>query len=183
MPKASTSPRKAGRHRCPSTASSGPSDGSGHQPRMSGQGEVRVTVPNNADHIRDGPIDKRLTWKEPTQLLLTQPTNRPRDQPTWDSLCVATDFRTGQLRGEVGTPENPQFTYEEAVHNRRSGKGVALYTGEDIVQLEGDKLIQRSGPKLKKLRLAFKESELPLLPQGGAARRLDALGRPWSLMD
>ena len=56
--KASTSPCKAGRHRRPSTASSGPSDGSGHQPRVSGQGEVRVTVPNDADPLRDGPIDR-----------------------------------------------------------------------------------------------------------------------------
>ncbi len=63
--KASTSPRKAGRHRRPSTASSGPSDGSGRQPRMSSQGEVRVTVPNDVDPLRDGPIDRRLTWKNP----------------------------------------------------------------------------------------------------------------------
>ncbi len=79
---------------------------------------------------------------------------------------MATDFETGQLQGEVGTAENPRFTYEEAVHNRRSGKGMTLYTGEDIVQLDSDELIQRSGPKLKKLRLAVKESDLPLLPQG-----------------
>ncbi len=71
---------------------------------MSGQGEA---VPNDADPLRDGPIDRTLTWKEPTQLILTQPTNRPRDQPTWDSLCVATDFGTGQLQGEVRTPKNP----------------------------------------------------------------------------
>ncbi len=150
---------------------------------MSGQGEVSVTVPNDADPLRDGPIDRRLTWKEPTQLALTQPTNRPRDQPTWDSLCVATDFGTGQIQGEVGTPENPRFTYEEAVHNQRSGKGMTLYTGEDIVQLEGDELIQRSGPKLKKLRLAVEESELPLLPQGVLPGGWDALRRPWALMD
>ncbi len=122
-------------------------------------------------------------WKEPTQLLLTQPTSRPREQPTWDSLCVATDFGTGQLQGEVGIPENPRFTYEEAVHNRRSGKGVTLYTEEDIVQLESDELIQRSGPKLKKLRLAVKESELPLLSQGVLPGGWDALRRPWALMD
>ncbi len=59
--KVSTSPRKAGRHRRPSTTSSGPSDGSGRQPRMSGQGEVRVTVPNDADPLRPGSIDRRLT--------------------------------------------------------------------------------------------------------------------------
>ncbi len=55
--KTSTSPRKAGRHRRPSTTSNGPSDGSGRQPRVSSQGEVRVTVPNDTDPLRDGPID------------------------------------------------------------------------------------------------------------------------------
>ncbi len=64
--KTSTSPRKAGRHQCPSTASGGPSDGSGRQPQVAGQGEVRVIVPNDTDPLRDGPIDKRLTWKEPS---------------------------------------------------------------------------------------------------------------------
>ncbi len=47
--KTSTSPRKAGRHRRPSTASNGPKDGSGCQPRVSSQGEVWVTVPNETD--------------------------------------------------------------------------------------------------------------------------------------
>ncbi len=45
-----------------------------------------MTVPNNADPLQDGPIDRRLTWKEPSQLVLTQPTTRPQDQPTWD-MC------------------------------------------------------------------------------------------------
>ncbi len=59
---------------------------------------------------------------------------------------------------------------------------MTIYTGEDIIQLESDELIQRSGPKLKKLRLAVKESELPLLPQGVLPGGWDALGRPWALM-
>ncbi len=150
---------------------------------MSGQGEVRVIVLNDTDPLRDGPIDKRLTWKEPSQLLLTQPTARPRDHSGWDDLCVATDFETGQLRGEIGTPENPRFTYEEAVHNRRSGRDLTLYAGEDIVQQEGGELVNRSGPKLKQLRLSVEESKLPLLPQGVLPGGWDALGRPWALMD
>ncbi len=75
--KKSTSPRKAGRHRRPYTASTGPQDGSGRQLRVSSQGEVRVTVPNEADPFRDGPINKRLTWKEPSPLVLMQPTAQP----------------------------------------------------------------------------------------------------------
>ncbi len=182
--KTSTSPLKAGRHRRPSTTSSGPNDGSGRQPRVSSQGEVRVIVSNNTDPLRDGPIDRRLTWKEPSQLVLTQPTARPRDQATWDNLCVATDFETGQLQGEVGTPENPWFTYEEAAHNWRSGRGLTLYAGKDIVQQGGDELISRSGPKLKQLWLDVEESKLPLLPQGILPRGWDApLGCPWALMD
>ena len=110
--KTPTSPRKAGHHRRLSTASAGPSDGSGRQRRMSYQGEVRVIVPNEPNPLWDGPIDRRLTWKEPSQLVLTQPTTQPRDQPEWDNVCVATDFETGQPRGEIGTPENTQFTYE-----------------------------------------------------------------------
>ncbi len=180
--KASTSPRKAGHHRCSSTTPSG-SRGNGRQPRVSGQGEVRVVVPNDADPLQDGPIDRRLTWKEPSPLVITQPTAQPRDRATWDDLCVATVFETGRLQGEVGTPENPRFTYKEAVHNRRSGRTMTLYVGEDIVQQEGDELISRSGPKLKQLRLEVEESKLPLLPQGILPGGWDALGRPWALMD
>ncbi len=172
-----TSPRKAGRQ-CPSTTSSGPSDGSGCQPQVSGQGEVRVTVPSDTDPLQDGPIDRRLTWEESSQLVLTQPTARPREKPTWNDLCVATNFL-----GEVGTSENPRFTYEEAVHNRKSGRGLTLYVGEDIVQQEGDELVKRSGPKLKRLRMAVEESKLPLLPQGVLPGGWDALGQPWDLMD
>ncbi len=183
MAKTTTSPRKAGRHRRPSTASTGPQDGSGRQPRVSSQGEVRVTVPNEADPFRDGPIHKRLTWKEPSRLALTQPTAQPRDRATWNSLCVATDFETGQLQGEVGTPKNPGFTYEEAVHNRWSGQAMTLHVGEDIVQQESEELIRRSRPKLKQLMMDVEASQLPLLPQGMLPGGWDALGRPWALMD
>ncbi len=115
--------------------------------------------------------------------MLTQPTAQPRDRAAWDNLCVATDFKTGQLQGEVGTPENPGFTYEEAAHNRRSGRIMTLYVGENIVQQEGDELIHRSGPKLKQLRLDVEESQLPLLPQGMLPGGWDALECPWALMD
>ncbi len=142
-----------------------------------------MTMPNDADPMRDGPIDPRLAWKEPTQLVLTQPTNLPRNQAAWDSVCVATDFGTGRLQGDVGTAENPQFTYEEAVHNRRSGRSMTLHKGEDIVQLGSDELLSQSGPKLKRLRLAVEEATLPLLPQGVLPGGWDALGCPWALMD
>ncbi len=113
-----------------------------------------MIIPNNADPLCEGPIDHWLTWKEPTSVLQTQPVNRPRDQSTWDELCVATDFEIGQLQGEVGTPRNPRFTYEEGIHNRRTGKVMTLQVGKDIVSEEGDKLLHSSGPSLKKLRKA-----------------------------
>ncbi len=139
-----------------------------------------MTVPNDTDPLRDGPIDRRLTWKEPTQLVLTQPTSLPRDQATWDDICVATHFGTGQLQGDVGTSENPRFTYEEAIHNPRSGRNMTMHTGEDIVQLGSEELLNLSGPKLKRLRF---EATLPLLPQGVLPGGWDALGRPWAPMD
>ncbi len=39
----------------------------------------------------------------------------PRNQTEWDQLCTATDMKTGQLRGSIGTSNDPLFTYEEAV--------------------------------------------------------------------
>ena len=142
-----------------------------------------MIVPNDADPLCDGPIDRRLTWKETTQLVLTQPTSLPWDQATWDEICVATQFRMGQLQGDVGTPDNPRFTYEEAIHNQRSGRDMTLHAGENIVQLGSEELLNQSGPKLKRLRLAVEEATLPLLPQGVLPGGWDALGRPWALMD
>ena len=140
-------------------------------------------MPNETDPFRDCPIIKRLTWKESSPLVLTQPTAQPWDRAAWESLCVATDFETGQLRGEVGIPENPGITYEEAVHNRRSSQAMTLHVGEDIVQQASEELIRRSGPKLKQLMTDVEESKLPLLPQGMLPGGWDALGRPWALMD
>ena len=51
------------------------------------------------------------------------------------------------------------------------------------MQLGSDELLNQSGPKLKRLRLAVEEVKLPLLPQGVLKGGWDALGRPWALMD
>ena len=113
------SPRKAGRHHRGSTSSSAPSDRSGRQSTLSTQGEVRVTVPNEQDPMRAGPTDQRLAWEEPEPLACAEPTKRARDATTWAEVCPATDYKTGQLIGRVGTPEEPLFIYEQAVHHRR----------------------------------------------------------------
>ncbi len=104
------SPRKAGRQRRGSTSSSAPSDGSGWRANLASQGEVRVTVPNEQDSMRNGPAEQRLAWEEPEALARAEPTKRARDATTWAEVCPATDFETGQLVGRVGTPEEPLFT-------------------------------------------------------------------------
>ena len=151
----------------------------GANPVVSGQGEGRVVVPNDVDPLHAGPFYHRLIWKGPTSVLRTQPITRPRGQATWDELCIATDYETGQLHGDVGTPENPQLTYKEVIHNQRSGKAMTLHVGNDILSEEADHLIQSSGPSMGKLRRAVEESDLPFLPQGVLPGGWDALGRPW----
>ncbi len=113
------SPRKAGRHRKESTSSSATSDRSERRTNLATHGEVRVTVPNDQDPLRVGPTEHRLAWEEPDPLVRSEPTARPRDAAAWAGVCRATDFETGQLIGRVGTPEEPLFTYEQAVHYRR----------------------------------------------------------------
>ncbi len=116
-------------------------------------------------------------------MLRTQPVPRTRHQATGEELCVATDYETGQLQGDVGTPENLRFTYDEAIHNRRSGKEMTLHVGKDISSEEDDTLLQSLGPSLGRLWRAVEGSELPLLPQGVLPGGWHALGRPWAFMD
>ncbi len=150
---------------------------------MSGQGEYRVVVNNDVDPLRKGPIDRWLTWNEPTSVLWMQPVIRPRDQATWEELCIATDYETEQLHWDVGTPENPWITYKEAIHNQCSGKAMTLYMGKDILSEEGDQLIQSLGYSLGKLWRAVEESELQLMLDGVLPGGWCALGQPWALMD
>ncbi len=108
---------------------------------------------------------------------------RAQSPTTWDKVCVATNYGSGQRQREVGTPENPQFTYEEALHNRRKGRKLMLYAGKDILSEESDRILESSGPSLEKLWRKVEESELPLLPQVVLPGGWDILGRPWALMD
>ncbi len=59
----------------------------------------------------------------------------PRDRAVWDQLCGATDYETGQLKGDVGTAEDPLFMYEEAVRQRLTEQKLLLCI--DIVPAEG----------------------------------------------
>ncbi len=102
---------------------------------------------------------------------------------TWDELCSITNYDTGWLLGDVGTPEDPMFTYEEAVRQRHCKQGLTLFVGDDIVPVEGDRLLEMLERNLKKLRKQVYVAELPLLPRGLLLGGWDGIRRPWALMD
>ncbi len=161
----SPSPCKTGRRRKESTSSSAPSDRSGRQSTLSTQGEVRVTVPNEQDPLRAGPAEQRLAWKEPEPLARAEPTAHARDAAAWAEVCPATDFETGQLVGRVGTPKEPLFTYEQAVHHRKGREDFQLIVGRDIPTEERDHLSTATNAKLLAYQNAVEGHKLPKLPR------------------
>ncbi len=179
----SPSPCKAGRHRRGSTSSSAPSDRSGWRTNLASQGEVRVTVPNEQDPMRAGPTEQRLAWEEPEPLVHAEPTARPRDAAAWAAVCPTTDFETGQLIGRVGTPEEPLFTDEQAVHHRRGPDNLQLVEGIDIPTEERDRLSRATIAELTTHQTAVEGHRLPKLPRGVVPRGWDGWGRPWALID
>ncbi len=50
---------------------------------------------------------------------------------------------TRRLRGNVGTPEDPLFTYEEAVHQRGTEQGLLLRVGQNIIPAEEDEFLKK----------------------------------------
>ena len=167
------SPRKAGRHRRESTSSSATSDRSGRFTNLASHGEVRVTVPNDQDPLRAGPTEQRLAWEEPDPLLRSEPTARPRDAAAWAGVCPATDFETGQLIGRVGTPEEPLFTYEQAVHYRRGRDNLQLVVGADIPAEERDRLSKATISELSTRQTTVEGHRLSKLPRGIVPRGWD----------
>ena len=160
------SPRKTGHQRRGSTSSSAPSDGSGRRTNLASQGEVRVTVPNEQDPLRAGPAEQRLAWEEPEPLARAEPTNRARDATAWAEVCPAMDFETGQLIGRVGTPEEPLFTYEQAVHHRKGRDDLQLVVGKDIPTEERDNLSKAQITRLQDHQKDVESHRLPKLPRG-----------------
>ncbi len=60
---------------------------------------------------------------------------------------------TGQLRGSVGTPDNPLLTYEEAVRQRGADRDLLLWVCPDIVPAGEDEFPKgRSKGDLKRVR-------------------------------
>ncbi len=177
------SPRKTGRHQRSSTLSSAPSDRSGRRANLASQGEVRVTVTNEQDTMRAGPTDQRLAWEAPDPLGRSKPTKRVRDAATWAEVCPATDFETGQLIGRVGTPEDPLFTYEQAVHHRRGREDFMLVVGAAIPTEERDHLSEATITELSKRQTEVEAHRLRKLPRGVVPKGWDRWGRPWALID
>ncbi len=150
---------------------------------MASQGEVWIPVPNEQDTMRAGPTDQRLAWEAPHPLPHAEPTKRARDAATWADVCPATDFETGQLLGRVATPENPLFTYEQAVHHRRGRSDFLLVVGAAIPTEERDRLSEATITELSKKQTDVEAHQLPKLPRGVVPRGWDGWGRPWALMD
>ncbi len=108
----------------------------------------------------------------------------PWNQTEWDRLCKATDMETGQFKGNVGTPDNPLLTYEEAAHQRGANQDLLLRVGRDIIPAEEDEFPKKkSKGDLKKLRKQAVKAQLPELPLGMLPGGWDAFGRPWALID
>ena len=109
---------------------------------------------------------------------------RPWTWTKWDRLCEATDMGTGQLKGNVRTPGEPLFTYEEAVRQRGTGRDLLLCVGSDVILAGEDEFPQNKSAKdLKKLRKQAVWTQLPKLPPGVLPGGWDAFGRPWALLD
>ncbi len=115
-------------------------------------------------------------------LVRSEPTKRARDADAWVEVCPATDFETGQLVGAVGTPEDPLFTYEQAVHHRRGREDLMLVVGTAIPTEKKDRLSEASITSLQKLQAEVEANRLPKLPRGVVPRGWHAWGRPWAFM-
>ncbi len=177
------STRKAGCHRRESTSSSATSDRSGQRTKLTSQGEVRVSVPNEQDALRAGPTAQRLAWEAPDPLVRAEPTKCARDASTWAEICPATDFETGQLVGRVGTPEEPLFSYEQAVHHRKGRDNLLLVVGAAIPTEERDHLSAATISELNTRQAEVEAHQLPKLPRGVVPNEWDGWGRPWALID
>ena len=133
--------------------------------------------------MRAGPTEQRLAWEEPDPLVRSEPTRCARDAAAWAEVCPATDFETGQLIGRVGTPEDPLFTYEQAVHHRRGRENLLLVVGAAIPTKERDRLSEATISELSKRQTDVEAHRLPTLPRGVVPRGWNGRGRPWALID
>ncbi len=123
--------------------------------------------------MRAGPADQRLAWEAPDPLVSSEPTKRARDAATWAEVCPATNFETGQLMARVGMPEDPLFTYEQAVHHRRGCEDFLLVVGAAIPTEERDHLSEATITELHKRQVGVESHRLHKLPRGVVPRGWD----------
>ncbi len=83
----------------------------------------------------------------------------------------------------MGTPEEPLFTYEQAVHHRRGRDDLQLVVGRDIPTEERDGLSSAKNATLLRHQNAVEGHKLPKLPRGVVPQGWDGWGRPWALID
>ncbi len=102
---------------------------------------------------------------------------------TWAEVCPATNLETGQLMGRVATPEDPLFTYEQAVHHRRGYEELLLVVDAAILTEERDHLSDATITELHKRQAEVESHRLPKLPRGVVPRGWDGWGHPWALID
>ena len=85
--------------------------------------------------------------------------------------------------GRVGTPEEPLFTYEQAVHHKRGRDDLQLVVGKDIPTEERDGLSSATNSMLLHHQTAVEGHKLPKRPRGVVPQGWDGWGRPWALID
>ena len=91
---------------------------------------------------------------------------------------------TGQLRGSIGTPDNPRLTFEEAIRQHGTDRDPVLWVGQDIISTGEDEFLKkRSETDLRRIRNQVDEEQLPRLPPDVLPGGWDALGRPRALTD
>ncbi len=111
----------------------------------------------------------------------SEPTKSARDVDAWAEVCPATDFETGQLVGKLRTPEDPLFTYEQAVHHRWERED--LVVGAAIPTEEREHLSEATITAFQKSQAEVEANRLPKLPSGVVPRGWDTWGCPWAFMD
>ncbi len=133
--------------------------------------------------MRTGPANQRLAWEAPNPLVRSEPTKCKKDADAWADVCPVTDFETGQLAGQVGTPEDPLFPCEQTVHHRRGREDLLLCVGAYIPTEEKDHLSEVTIRTPQSSQADVEANQLLKLPHGVMPRGWDAWGRPWALMD
>ena len=91
-------------------------------------------------------------------------------------MCKATEIDTGQLRGNVWTPDKPLLTYEEAVCQHGTDRNLVLWVGPDIIPAGEDEFPKkRTEVDLNRIRKQVNEGQLPQLPPDVLPGGWDAL--------